>query len=273
MRDGLILLMGFVAGGLTFALVRKLIRSRDGRKGTEAGRAASAQLMSLSELTGQLAHEIRNPLSTLKVNLKLLQEDWQEPDTEFDDVRRRSLNKLEVVHAEADRLDRILEDFLRFVGRGDAQFETCDANRLVEEIVQFFGPQAQTVGIRIRPSLALHPLLIRAAPALLKQALLNLLLNAQQAMPDGGEIIVRTRKADGELAQIEIADTGPGIPPEARNRIFEAFYSTKPGGTGLGLSTTRRIVQDHGGRIEVHSEAGHGTSFTINIPLDHKRNP
>lgn len=260
-------LVGLVLGGLLVVLIQT-VRGR-ARRASDAGerRSADARLMSLSELTGQLAHEIRNPLSTLKVNLKLLQEDWESPGADAADVRRRSVNKLGVLNIEADRLERILDDFLRFVGRGELELQPCDANQLVEELVQFFGPQSHAAGVKMRPSLSPGPLLIRADPRLLKQAMLNLLINAQQSMPQGGEIIVRTRRIDANRAQIEFADTGPGIPQDARERIFDAFYSTKKDGTGLGLTTTRRIISDHRGQISVHSAAGTGTSFTITLPL------
>ncbi|MDD4890567.1 MAG: ATP-binding protein [Phycisphaerae bacterium] len=234
------------------------------------------RLAELATLTGGLAHEIRNPLTTLRLNLDLLAEEWKQatPD-ELDDLIRRSLHKLGTLRREAERLDDILEDFLPYAGQHQLQIEPVDINRVVGELVEFFNPQAAASHIRLRPGLAAEPLTVRLDANLFKQAVLNLLINAQQAMSSqadaehaggGGDLIVRTYRAD-RFACLEVADTGPGIPPERIERIFDAYYSTKRGGTGLGLPTTRRIVEEHHGQIDVHSEPGKGTSFTIRLPL------
>jgi len=228
---------------------------------------ADPRVLELSELAGGLAHEIRNPLSTLMVNLQLLGEDLRALEDEAGDTRRRSLLKVEAVRREAERLRHLLDDFLRVAGPCRLELESADLNPCVEELVEFFSPQADAAGVRLHVALSGEPLPSRIDPQLLKQALLNLLINAQEAMPDGGEIMVRTRR-EPNRAVLEISDTGPGIPPGRQSQVFRPFFSTKARGTGLGLSTTLRIVTEHGGSLNLHSEPGKGSCFTIRLPMD-----
>jgi signal transduction histidine kinase len=226
------------------------------------------RIVELSELAGGLAHEIRNPLSTLKVNLQLLSEDFGEgPDgADIDpDLRRRALQRLATLRSETDRLQHLLDDFLKLVGGHDITSKPQDVNEVVGHLVEFFTPRAEGLGIQMRMSLSDEPLVCQVDEALLKQALLNLCLNAQQAMPDGGELMVQT-SSDGAWAHIEITDTGVGIDPEVKTQLFKPFFSTKKGGSGLGLSLTRRIIAEHGGTISVQSEPGKGSRFTVRLP-------
>jgi len=227
------------------------------------------RIIELSELAGGLAHEIRNPLSTLKVNLQLLSEDLQETSNEEyidPDLSRRARQRLQTLHTEADRLEQLLNNFLKLIAQQEILTRETDLNQLVQQMADFFQPQAQEHQIQIRVSITDQPLVCAVDQDALKRALLNLLINAQQAMPDGGEMIITTRK-DPEGAAIEITDTGIGIERDLLPRVFAPFFSTKKEGSGLGLSLTRRIVQEHGGEIEVKSEPGQGTLFTIRIPL------
>jgi signal transduction histidine kinase len=184
------------------------------------------------------------------------------------------LNKIKIIRNEAQRLDDILEDFLRFAGHHELNFETVDLNGAINELLEFYAPQAAAGGVRLRPGLTPDALPVRLDVDLFKQAVLNLLINAQQAIGRGqsgsGDLMVRTQRQGGR-ACLEVADTGPGIQPDRLERIWQAYYSTRPSGTGLGLPTTRRIVTEHGGEIEVHSEPGRGTSFTIRLPLADSR--
>ena len=222
-------------------------------------------LQQLSKLTGGLAHEIRNPLSTLKVNLQLLAEDWQEPDQQ-DDLPRRSVNRLEAMIDQVDLLNDTLNDFLRFLTQHKLNRHRHDLNQLAEELIEFYRPQAQIHNVRILTSLDADPLVCSVDADLFKQALLNLMINAQQAMPEGGELIIRTARQARD-AQITITDTGTGIEEGNLSQIFHAYFSTKSGGTGLGLATTQKIITQHGGDIQAHSEPGKGTSFVVTLPL------
>ena len=231
------------------------------------------QLVEIAAIAGGLAHEIRNPLSTLKVNLQLLDEDWQQvesPDrrrpADPRDVARRSRQRLAVLLAESKRLERILEDFLRYVGKGEIECSPQDINLVIRELGDFFHPQADESNLRFHVRLADRPVVCNIDRGLIKAAVLNLLINAQQAMPDGGELIARVGVERDTLVRIDIIDTGPGIPDELKERVFDAYYSTKKAGSGLGLAQTRQMIRQHGGRIHLTSEPGRGSCFTILLP-------
>ena len=221
-----------------------------------------ARYAEIAQLAGGLAHEIRNPLSTMSLNLDLLAEEFPNPQSPRE---VRIVQKIERLRRESQRLQDILENFLRFARAQELRLEPADLNMLVEELRDFFGPQAMAQGIVVRtqyedglPDMSLDIDLFR-------QALLNLFINARQAMPDGGELLLRTR-SEGGWNVLEVTDTGVGIRPEVRDRVFDAFYSTRPGGSGLGLPTTRKIIEAHGGSIRVESEPGKGSQFTVGLP-------
>jgi len=223
----------------------------------------NGKLVELSRLAGGLAHEIRNPLSTVNLNLQLLEEDLAASACD-PEALRRSRRRLDRLRGEVRRLSDVLDDFLRFARMPRPRRRRQDVNALVEEVVSFTRPEARQRNVALLTSFG--PLPSCAVDAdLLKQAVLNLLINAQQAMPDGGQIMVRTW-ADGDAVKISIADTGHGMDSETLARIFEPYFSTKREGTGLGLPTVKRIVEEHGGHIEVHSERHRGTSFTLTLP-------
>jgi signal transduction histidine kinase len=220
----------------------------------------------LSQLTGGLAHEIRNPLSTLKVNLQLLAEDVNELGQSDDDRVRRCSLRIRRMQDEVNRLRDILDDFLRFVAHHQLNIRNINLNDTVSQLVEFYEPQAAENNIRVLKQFLPDGLFVNIDTDLFKQGLLNIFINAQQAMPEGGELIIRTSQVNGN-AKIEITDTGSGIDPQNLSSIFDAYFSTKKGGMGLGLSMTRRIIEEHKGTISVHSELGKGTSFTIALPL------
>src|SRR5947209_15788663 len=223
---------------------------------------STQQYAELAELAGGFVHEVRNPLSTLKSNLQLLAEDFQEPQSQRE---RRAQERINRLLAECQRLEDISNDFLRFARAQHLELAPADLAAEVEELVDFFGPQARAHNIDVH---CYFPADLPSVPLdrdLFKQALLNLLLNAQQAMPDGGELTLQATREPGGVC-LSLIDTGKGMPPEVAARAFQPFYSTRPGGTGLGLPTTRKIIEAHGGTIEVQSEAGRGTKFTIRLP-------
>ncbi len=229
------------------------------------------QLAEMGKLAAGLAHELKNPLSTLKLNLQLLEEDLAAlPDST--PPKQRSLTRITTLKKEADRLRHTLDDFLRFAGRLELRTSPVPLNRVVEELVDFIHPQAQANKIRVHTALAAENPLCPLDDNLFKQALLNLLLNAIQAMPPecckdrGAELLVRTLVSKGQ-AILYVSDTGVGISPEHLPHIFDAYFTTKKGGTGLGLPTTRRIIEEHHGTIAVQSEPNRGTSFRIELPL------
>ena len=241
---------------------------------TQAGENRHQQeLEELGKLTGALAHEIKNPLSTIKVNLQLVKEEldssaeWSKIGPDENDRRfARALRKIAVIQKETDRLEQILDSFLRYIHRTELQLARIDINELISDMIDFYSPQAYSHSITIRQSLYNKPLVCKADPDMLKQAVLNLFINARQAMSNGGELIIRTDRQNKE-AVIQISDTGTGIAPDKLGHIFDAYYSLRPQGSGLGLPTTKKVVQAHKGTIAVDSELGKGTSFTIKLPL------
>ncbi len=250
-------------------------------------RAQSAErLAELGTMTGGLAHEIKNPLSTVGLNLQLLQEDVDElskhvqpDDVEAAEQVDRLKRRLTSLSRETLRLKEILEDFLRFAGRMKLDINQENINELVAELTDFFRPQASMDQVQLRTQLDATPSLAAVDQGLFKQAVLNLLINANQAMsqarakgkPHGGanELLLRT-KNDGDHIQVTITDTGPGIAPDTLKEIFKPYFSTTRGGTGLGLPTTRRIIEEHGGSITCHSDVGRGTSFVLRMPTKAK---
>jgi signal transduction histidine kinase len=226
-------------------------------------RAKDAErLAELGTLTGGLAHEIKNPLSTVQLNLQLLLEDLRPGDPATSRLRHR----LDTAERETARLREILDDFLRYAGRMELELKPVELNSLCEDLVDFFLPQAQLQRVQLRLKRWHQELRVEADERLLKQAILNLMLNAVQAMPSGGELILAVSATSTEAA-IDVTDTGCGIPPEDLDKIFRAYYSKRRGGTGLGLAMTRRIIEEHGGRITVTSQVGKGTNFSVRLPL------
>ena len=221
------------------------------------------RLAELGTLTGGLAHEIKNPLSTIQLNLQLLREDLPENEP----FTARIVSRLTTVQREAARLRDILDDFLRYAGKMELDRKPVDVNRLLEEMVDFFHPQAQVHRVQLRLRPAEGTLLVPMDERMMKQALLNLMINAVHAMPQGGELILSARRDDGRVV-IDVIDTGRGMEPEVLERIFQAYYSTKKGGHGLGLAISKRIVEEHGGTIGAVSEVGKGTDFRVELPAD-----
>lgn len=241
---------------------RTLSRIRASTRRRRARWRSVQRLAELGTLAGGLAHEIKNPLSTVLLNLQLLQEDLDPADPAYSRFRSR----LTTVSREASRLREILDDFLRFAGKIELRRIEVDLNILLEELVDFFAPQAQLnhVQLRFKPHGA--PLLIRIDPRLIKQTILNLMINALQAMPRGGDLIL-SASAEKDSAVIDVIDTGSGIPADELEKIFHAYYSTKKGGTGLGLAMSQRIIQAHDGQLTVNSEPGKGSDFKVRLPL------
>lgn len=216
----------------------------------------------IARLAGGLAHEIRNALSTISLNLELLSEDLAADATPRD---RRMLNKLLTVQRECRRLEDVLDAFLQFARVGATELVPTDLNRIVNEFIDFYRPQAAEHGVDISLHLAGDLPPVPLDEALMRQLLMNLARNAQQAMPRGGLLELQTRRA-GDNVELELIDSGCGMDERTQAKMFDVFFSTKPGGSGLGLPTVRRIVEAHHGAIRCQSEVGRGTRFTICLP-------
>jgi len=274
---------GLLLGAGSLALVAWRLRRRAEIMHERA--LASERLAQVGTLTSGLAHEIKNPLSTINLNFQLLEEDLRGLQRDAPDQLRDRLGSVErrfiSLHRETERLRETLEDFLRFAGRMELEPQAVDVNQLVGSLVDFFTPQAQSAGIHLRVSLEADPAEARLDAALVKQAILNLMLNAVQAMKrareqnlahgGGEELIIRTQRhrvmGRPEL-HVHVIDTGPGVEPTDREAIFRPYVSRRRGGNGLGLPLARRITEEHGGRLTLHSEPGRGSDFAICLPVD-----
>ena len=224
--------------------------------------AIRARYEELAELAGSLAHEIKNPLSVIHMNIELLSEelvDIQPP------VRRRVFDKVEIIRQQCERMESLLRDFLRYARLSQIDLVPGNLNEQIDRVLRAYQAQADSAGIEIRkyldpdlPAIMLHSDSIQAA-------LMNLVKNAIEAMDAGGQLWVRTTITRDGVA-IELIDTGCGVDDITLMHMFEPFYSTKEGGSGLGLPTARKIIEAHGGRINVQSEVGRGTKFVIEFP-------
>ncbi len=264
-----------VAAPVSWMLIRRSAR----RARLAERRARTAERMAESAArTGGLAHEIKNPLSTIGLNAQLLAEGVAESDMQPEE-KDRLVRRVGVLRREVDRLRDILESFLRFAGEVRLDPRPANLNDLLEELADFYLPQAQRHGVRLRVSPAPEAAVANVDPGQMKQALLNLMINATQAMAGADdskpgaaqrELMLRCELArDDEkqpVCRVHVTDTGPGINAERMARLFQPYFTTKSGGAGLGLSITRRIVEAHGGRIEAHSEDGRGADFIITLP-------
>jgi len=255
------LITGLIIAVATVAFC--FIKKRSAAAGCDDNQAK--KLAELSKVTGGIAHEIKNPLSTIKVNLQLISEDLANQVSREGDFSR-SIRKLAVVRKEADRLEQILNDFLRYADGMAPHLVSVDVNHLISDMVDFFTPQAYSHNVTIRQGLSEEKLICKIDENMLKQSMLNLFINAQQAMDSGGELIVRTYKRAGK-AVIEISDTGCGIAADRLGHLFDTYYSSRRHGSGLGLATTKKIIELHKGSISVNSQMGRGTSFLIELPV------
>jgi signal transduction histidine kinase len=277
--------LGALAGAVATAVVVRWVVHRAVAKASAAERRArtAERMAEIGAMTGGLAHEIKNPLSTIGLNAQLLAEGIEELKLP-DDEKGRLSRRIGALRREADRLRGILQDFLEYAGELRLSPQQADVNRIVDELSDFFSPQAERSGIRLRAELAPGPLEASVDVQHLKQALLNLMLNAVQAMtqpdtptaengqaPPARELILRTaRESDPDgspVLAVHVIDTGPGIPQEKLAQVFRPYFTTKAGGTGLGLPTSRRIVEAHQGRLDVISEPGRGTDFVVRLPV------
>ena len=220
----------------------------------------SEKLSTLGEMAAVLAHEIRNPLGSIRGTAEILRDDYRpgDPKHEF----------IEIQIKETERLNRVVEDFLHMARPQPADMKRCPVEEELETMVSLVSNDARKrqINLLLQPSPV--PIIIMADGEKLRQAFLNIIINALQATPPGGSVIISTKVYQTELCEIRFSDTGPGIDAEALGRIFEPFFTTKPDGTGLGLAITRKIIESHGGTLLVESEVGHGTTVTVRLPMN-----
>jgi len=218
------------------------------------------RLAAVGRISAHITHEIRNPLNSLGLNAELLAEEL-EPGAS---AEARAL--LGAITREVDRLNAVAEEYLRFARLPRPVMSREDLNEILGGLVDFVTPEMAAAGVTVKRDLSRDLPPVWADEGQLRAVFLNLLRNSREAMAGGGTISVRTgRTADGG-AEVTVSDTGSGIPPEQLERIFDPFFSTKSGGTGLGLAFTLQVVREHGGTIRCQSEVGRGTTFSVNLP-------
>jgi PAS domain S-box-containing protein len=236
------------------------LRDLDSLESINTQLQVSERLAALGRITAGVAHEVKNPLNSMRLWLENLKESLP-PDHDS-----ASQQAVQVLDKEIDRLDAVVKRFLDFTRPMDIHLEATQLARLLREVLEIAQPQLQKANIHLAQLLPIDVPEVYVDRALLKQAVLNLVLNAAEAMPNGGQLrLVLSRR--GEMAEISVGDTGKGIPPENRQKIFQLFFTTRPGGSGIGLASTFRIVQLHNGSIDFTSEVGRGTTFRIELPL------
>ncbi len=250
----------------------------------ESFRAISEKLAarSLGRLMAGVTHEVRNPLNAMTIHLELVREhlhrlqqssrtpvgavlglDGREepPQPDMSGAREH----IDVIASEIKRLDEVITGFVRFIRPEELQLQPVNVQLVINEVIALVEPDARRSGIVCRAEVS-NVGEMRADPALLRQALLNLALNGCQAMPAGGKLTMGARTAKDRRLELTIEDTGVGIPADKLDRIFDLYYTTKPEGSGIGLSIVYRIVQLHGGEVEVQSTEGRGTTFRLLLP-------
>ncbi len=228
-------------------------------------RLARIRLQRLAELGGLLAgfaHEVRNPLSTIGLNLQLVLEEFEEAETARD---KRTHKRLSTVEAEVRRLQKILEEFLSFARQPEPRLEPIDLNARLQAMIDLHAPALAEQGVSIRFYPAREVGEVPADWNHLQAALVNLLRNAADATPAGGQVMIATTR-EGEDVVVRVTDSGAGIEPELQGRVFDPYFSTKETGTGLGLPTVKRVVEEHGGTLTLASDVGKGTQFTLRLP-------
>jgi len=238
-----------------------LVRLRDPEAARQVGRQLQVadRLSAISKITSGVAHEVKNPLNAILMHVELARMKLAREDTDVSP-------QMEIISREILRLDRVVKTFLDFTRPMELHPVEVPLDSFVREIVDLAGPQAEAAGIRVSVNADTDSANLRVDPDLMKQAILNVVVNAIQAMPQGGELRIECA-VRGEEAEIRISDTGVGIPPELRDKIFRLYYTTKPDGSGIGLAMTFRIVQLHDGAIDFTSEPGKGTTFIVRLPV------
>ena len=217
------------------------------------------KLSTLGEMAAVLAHEIRNPLGSIRGTAEILRDDYRpgDPKHEF----------IEIQIKETERLNHVVEDFLRMARQQPLELRDCSILEELETIVTLVSRDAQDRGISLRLVSSAEQAVVRGDGEKLRQAFLNIVINALQATESGGEVTITISKIDSGFV-IAFRDSGSGISTDNLQRIFEPFYTTKPDGTGLGLAVTRKIIEGHGGTLDIESETGSGTTVLVQLPLN-----
>jgi PAS domain S-box-containing protein len=221
----------------------------------------SHRLSAIGRLASGVGHEVKNPINAIVVHLEVLRQKLQTVDP---DTRRH----MDVIGNEIQRLDRVVQMLIDFTRPVELRLADLDLRRLVEDVALLAAPDAERHGVHIARQTPAYALPVRIDSDLMKQAVLNVVLNGVQSMPEGGALRIALRRDEADSAvEIEIADEGGGIAPEIRDKIYNLYFTTKKSGTGIGLAMTYKVMQLHNGSVDFESSAGRGTSFRLRLPL------
>jgi len=261
-----LLIIALGSGGLITIFYHQCIQYKR-HKIMEDGLQRTERLTSIGKLAAGVAHEIRNPLNAISMAIQRLQNEYL---PEKEDSRKEFVDFTEIIRNEVKRVDKIIGNFLSFAREPKLELEDVNIPRLIGDLLCIFAAEAEKQKVRFQteytdPSLYTDPTLqCRCDPNQIKQALINIIRNAIQAMPEGGLITIKVSQVQEQIL-ISMADTGAGIADTAR--IFEIYYTSKEGGIGLGLPISQKIIEEHGGKIEVESTVGEGSEFRIWLPV------
>lgn len=219
----------------------------------------SRRLAAIGRLTSGVGHEVKNPINAIVVHMELLR-------NKLDSTDSGAIRHLDVIQSEIQRLDRVVQTLVDFSRPVELQLKDQDLRGIVSSVLMLASAELETQNVRVTSNLPPHTVTAKVDADLLRQALLNVVLNGAQAMPGGGDLEVRL-KEEARMALLSVSDNGEGIPEEIRQKIFDLYFTTKKEGSGIGLAMTYRIVQLHNGSVDVDSVPGKGTTFTLKIPL------
>src|SRR5262249_41331009 len=254
------LLESFASGTRNNAGMMVRLRDPEVRRQIKGQLQTAERLTAINRVTSGVAHEVKNPLNAILMHVELARIKLAKGDYDV-------APQMEIIASEILRLDRVVKTFLDFTRPVEMKSTVVSVDAFVSELVELAGPQAQAVGVTVSADLHAAGATMVVDSDLLKQAALNIVVNGIEAMPQGGELRFES-SISGEDAEIRISDSGAGIPPEKREKIFQLYFTTKKKGSGIGLAMTFRIVQLHNGRIEFFSEPGKGTTFVLRFPLE-----
>jgi signal transduction histidine kinase len=221
------------------------------------------RMATVGRLSLRVAHEVRNPITAIELNAEMLQDIVRvHPGSDMEEAT----SLVAAIRDQVNTLDALTEEYLAFARFPKPHFEEESVNHLIEELAAFVRPVAIRQGVAIHVAIDAVVPLMELDRALLRQAILNLVKNSMEALSRGGALTIESR-ADGDVVEIAVSDTGDGITAEVAERLFEPFFTTKPQGTGLGLSITRQIIDEHGGHLTWRNGAGTGATFVIRLPV------
>ena len=237
------------------------LRDLESMEAIESGIELSSRMSAIGRLTSGVAHEVKNPINAIVVHIELLR-------NKLEGTGPQAMRHLDIIESEIHRLDRVVQSLVDFSRPVELHLQENDLRVIVGQVAALAQDDLSTRGVYLINHLPARPVIVNSDPDLLKQALLNVILNGAQSMPEGGKLDVLV-ESDYKNALIRVQDEGVGIPDEIREKIFDLYFTTKSGGSGIGLAMTYRILQLHHGSVEVQSRADRGTEFCLHIPLAH----